>query len=118
MTRHSWLAARAVIALALMIGFYVLALGIAGALLFIVYAQFAYSTHVYPKIMLICVAGAATILWSLIPRIDRFVPPGPPISEPEEPELFDVLKGIASGTNQEMPREVYLMNEEIGRAHV
>jgi heat shock protein HtpX len=111
MTRHSWLAVRAFVALALTIGFYVLAIGVAIGLFWFVYAQAVYAHRVIPKLAFVCIAGGVTILWSILPRIDTFVPPGPLVSQGEEPALFDVLRGIASATNQDMPREVYLMND-------
>jgi len=52
---------------------------------------------------------AATLLWSLIPRRDKFVAPGMPLSRSERRRLFAELDDIAASLNEEMPREVYLV---------
>lgn len=56
---------RAVLALGLMIGFYGLALGLAGALLWVPYAVYMYAHRIPGKLALGCLAGAAIILWSI-----------------------------------------------------
>jgi heat shock protein HtpX len=71
------LAGRAVLAVGLMLGFYILAVGIAGALLYIPYAEWTYAGHLHLKLALFCILGAGIILWSILPRLDRFIPPGP-----------------------------------------
>jgi len=104
------LAARAAIAVLLMIGFYVLAIAIAGALLGIVYLDFA-SGHIQPKLIIICIAGAGMILWSILPRRDKFVSPGPTLDPGAHPKLFQEIRSLASGTGQQMPSEVYLVHD-------
>ena len=105
------LASRAVAAVALMIGFYLLAFTIIAGLLFIPYAEWRWADRVHVKIALACIGSAAVILWSILPRIDRFQAPGPRLEPGDHPELFDVLRGVARDTGQEMPAEVYLINE-------
>jgi Zn-dependent protease with chaperone function len=102
------LAARAVLAVALMIGFYVLALGVAGGLLFIPYAEIRYAHRIHAKLALVCVAGAGVILWSIFPRRDKFVPPGPRIERRKHPRFFQELEQIAGATGQPVPEEAYL----------
>ncbi|MCL4813493.1 MAG: M48 family metallopeptidase, partial [Vicinamibacteraceae bacterium] len=111
MTRRHSLARRALMALALMVGFYALALFIVVALLWIPYAEYAYLGRVHIKIALLCVGGAGAILWALLPRADRFDPPGPRVDEAHHPRLWARIREVAAGTGQEMPREVYLLNE-------
>jgi hypothetical protein len=48
----AWLARRALLAIALMVGFYVLALAIAFGLLWIPYAEWSYTERIHPKIAL------------------------------------------------------------------
>jgi heat shock protein HtpX len=110
-TQRTWLLQRALLALLLMVSFYVLALGIAAALLWIPYEAYVNDVHLPAKIALICIGLAATIIWSILPRIDRFVPPGPPITSEEAPQLFAVLAGVAESTAQEMPAHVYLVSD-------
>ena len=64
-----------------------------------------------PRSSLLCLAGAATIVWAVLPRIDRFVPPGPELTSTEAPQLFTVLNEVAATTEQAMPAHVYLVND-------
>jgi Zn-dependent protease with chaperone function len=105
------LASRAVAAVALMIGFYLLAFTIIAGLLFIPYAEWRWADRIHIKIALGCVISAGVILWSILPRFDRFEAPGPRLEPDEHPDLFKVLRGVARDTGQDMPAEVYLINE-------
>jgi heat shock protein HtpX len=105
------LAGRAVLAVALMLGFYLLAIAVAGVLIYLPYAEWTYAGSLHLKLAFFCVLGAGTILWSILPRPDRFVPPGPPLEPKEHPKLFESLAEIAKATKQEMPSEVYLTAE-------
>lgn len=102
-------AVRAAATLTLIVGFYALALSLAGLLLYMPYAQWQYHIRVNLKISFWCLVGAGTILWSILPRPDRFEPPGPLLNPVQHPRLFDNLTGIARATNQDMPSEVYLI---------
>lgn len=103
------LTTRALVAILLMIGFYLLALAVAGGLLRIVYAEFTYFDRINVRLTLACVLGAAAILWSIIPRRDKFEPPGPRVDPATQPRLFAELQAIAHATGQAMPRDVFLM---------
>ncbi|HEX8616861.1 MAG TPA: M48 family metallopeptidase [Thermoanaerobaculia bacterium] len=105
------LASRAVAAVALMIGFYLLAFAIIAGLLFIPYAEWRWANRIHVKIAIGCIVSAGVILWSILPRFDRFEAPGPRLEPQEHPDLFEVLRGVARDTGQEMPSEVYLINE-------
>jgi len=102
---------RAVLALGLMIGFYALALGLAGALLWVPYAVYAYAHRIPGKLALGCLVGAGIILWSVMPRRDRFEAPGPELEPRRNPKLFEMIRGVAAATKQEMPAEVYLVGD-------
>ncbi len=102
---------RAIVAVALTIGFYTLAIAVAGALLFAAYAQIAWADDVNGRGLFFCLVGGLVILWSIIPRYERFVAPGPELKPDEHPELFALLRDVAAATHQEMPREVYLIPE-------
>ena len=99
MTPDTSLARRALLALALMIGFYTLALAVAGGLLWIPYAEWIYFGRVHPKIALACLGAAATVLWAIVPRPDKFEPPGPRLDEAQCPELFGMIHDGAVGGN-------------------
>jgi len=107
----SWIAQRALLAVGLMIGFYVFAVTIAAGLLWIPYAEMTYMNRVDLRIGFVCVGSAVTILWSLLPRRDQFTPPGPPLYESTSPELFSVIRRVAEQTKQDPPDDVYLLND-------
>lgn len=109
MAARASLMGRAVLALVLLVGFYVLALAIAGALLGLIYVMVVHANRVPVKLLVVCVLGAGVILWSILPRWDRFEPPGPELTPRDQPKLFDELQGIAQSVGQTMPREVYLV---------
>jgi Zn-dependent protease with chaperone function len=103
------LAGRAFMAVLLLVGFYVLALGIAGALLYAVYAQLAYFDQINLRILLLCVFGAFAIIWSILPRFNRFVAPGPRLLPEQNPALFEMIGSLSELLKQKMPAEVYLI---------
>lgn len=109
-TRPS-LAGRAVLALVLMFGFYVLAISMAALLLYIPYAEWAFAGRLHIRLAIFCVVGAGVILWSMLPRIDRFDAPGPLLTASEHPKLFTTIRDIAKSTGQTMPAEVYAVPE-------
>ena len=111
MKQTAWLVQRAALALVLMVSFYALALGVAGVLLWIPYEAYSNDVRLPLKIVLICVGLAAAIVWAVLPRIDRFVPPGPALTSADAPELFAVLTEVAGKTGQAMPADVYLVND-------
>jgi Zn-dependent protease with chaperone function len=102
---------RAVMALGLMAGFYILALAVAGALLWVPYAEVMYLDRVNGRLTLFCVAGGLTILWSIVPRVDKFAPPGPRLTPANAPQLFTMINDVAAATAQERPQDVYLLND-------
>ncbi|MEJ2699409.1 MAG: hypothetical protein P8Z70_07095, partial [Desulfuromonadales bacterium] len=107
MDKTQSLTRRAVVAVVLTVGFYVLALVITSLLLFIPYAEVVYAGRIQLKITLFCLVGAGLILWSVLPRRDRFTPPGPQLQPDEQPDLFKALGEVAAATGQPLPAEVY-----------
>jgi Zn-dependent protease with chaperone function len=92
-----------------MVGFYILALTASAALLWVAYAMFADLNPQTAPLFPLCLAGALSILWSIVPRPDRFVPPGPRLDPAREPELFGLLQELATATSQAMPTDVYIV---------
>jgi heat shock protein HtpX len=108
-SRRKSLATRALVAVALMVGFYVLAIAIVALLLFIPYAQLVNTGNFNVYIATICMTGAGMILWSILPRIDYFKHPGPLLDHRENPALFKCITRVADRTGQPMPRDVFLL---------
>jgi heat shock protein HtpX len=104
------LAARAVLALVLMIGFYLLALAVAALLIFVIYLEIS-SGRLNIYLTLICLFAAGVILWSIVPRGEHFAAPGPLLEETKYPRLFAEIKSISQAICQEMPSAVYLLPE-------
>jgi heat shock protein HtpX len=111
MSMNSWLARRAALAILLMVSFYALALSVSAGLLWLAYADVVHTRHTAWRLVAFCVAGAASVLWAIIPRPDRFEAPGPEITEQDHPELFGVIREVAAATSQPIPAEVYLLND-------
>ncbi len=105
------LARRAVLAVVLMIGFYLLGLIIASGLVLIPYGIWTAFGRFNIQLTLFCVATAGAILWSLVPRADHFEAPGPELTPDKHPRLFQEITSIADSVEQEMPAEVYLVPE-------
>ena len=103
------MALRALLAVVLMLGFYLLALAISLGLLWIPYAEVAYAHRLHLKLAVVCGLGALAILWSVLPRIDKFEAPGPQLTRDQHPRLFQELEGVAASVGQAMPEEVYLV---------
>jgi|GEM_PF-371053 len=90
--------------------FYAVALGFAGALLSLPYLL--YTTHRFHALLtVLCLAGSGVLLWSLMPRRERFVPPGPRLTEAEHPRLFAAIRDVAQRMGTRMPDAVYLVED-------
>lgn len=100
---------RVALAVLLTIGFYGLALGIAAGLLSIAWLLLANGR--INQLTVFCLIGAGAILWSIVPRPERFRPPGPTLEAASNPRLFKELNDVASKVGEPMPHEVYLVPE-------
>ncbi len=114
--QNTGLLLRAITALTLMAVFFTLALVTAAALLFGAWevGQAALTIRGRGVIFAFLIAAGLgvsglVVLWSLIPRIDRFVPPGPELDEASQPALFEEIRRIAALTQQAPPSHVYLV---------
>lgn len=106
--RRASIRRRAALAVLLTVGFYALALGVAGVLLIILLLDLG-SGHFHIPIVIPAVAGIYGILSGILPREEPFAPPGPRITAEEHPRLFGKLEAVASKAGQPMPDEVYLL---------
>lgn len=106
---NSSLFMRSIMAVLLTIGFYGLALGIASALLYIVYVEITLLHRINVRITLGCLIGAGVILWAILPRPDHFTIPGALLVSEKHPRLFETIQNIAKRTGQKMPAAIYLV---------
>jgi heat shock protein HtpX len=102
------LVGRAILAIALLVGFYLLALGIIAVLLAIPIIEAMATNGISIRLALLCLFGAGVVAWSILPRFDKFVPPGPRLTPQQHPRLFAEIEDVAKATGQEVPAEVYL----------
>ena len=111
MSAATSLVSRAALALVLLIGFYVGAILVSSLLLLIAYWSVFNAGHTFGtlKLAFVCVAGAGIILWSILPRFDKFRAPGPQLDGAAQPELFGTIRELADAAKEEMPSEVYLI---------
>ena len=105
------MAGRAVLAVLLTIGFYVLAIGLAVALLAVPYLEWTDLHRINLRITIFCLAGAAIILLSILPTFEHFRIPGEPASPRSHPRLFAELSAIARAVGEPLPEEVYLVQD-------
>lgn len=105
------LAGRSIVAVILFVGYYALAVGVAGLLLFIPYGglrlHLVSGFYVW-FLYLTCLAASAIILWSIVPRRERFIEPGPRLTPGSDPRLFEEIFRIARELDQKAPTEAYL----------
>ncbi|HEX6547626.1 MAG TPA: hypothetical protein VF134_02665, partial [Candidatus Dormibacteraeota bacterium] len=102
------LRSRTLLAVALTIGFYVLALGTAVGLLALPVVLLVFAHHLYLRTVLVGIPAGAAILYSILPRPLPFVPPGPRLHLDRQPRLAAELEAIAEAVGETMPAEVYL----------
>ena len=104
----------AVFAIAMVIGAYLFVLLLAAACVLLPYFALTNSESGSGQILLLFLFGiviAATMVWSLIPRRDKFTAPGMLLARAAHPKLFAELDGIAAALSEKVPGEVYLIGE-------
>lgn len=103
------IAVRAALAIVLLIGFYLFAIGIACVLFYLPYAEAVYAHRIHAKLALLSVVGGLAILWSIVPRFSKFVAPGPELRPEQHPRLFSMVGELAQATGQAPPKAVFLV---------
>jgi len=111
MTGTVWLAQRALLAIVLMVSFYVLAAAVVLGLLWIPYAEWVYLDRVHPRLAFGCIVSALALVVAVFPRRDNFDAPGPRLDEASQRKLFTMLRSVADATKQDMPAEVFLVSD-------
>lgn len=102
---------RALLALSLLVLFYVVAMSIATGLILLPYLEWKFLHRLHFQIAIFGVVGGGLILVSLVPRFEKWEDPGPRMTKSMQPRLFAVIEDVASKMGMEMPREVYLVPE-------
>src|SRR5438046_9521696 len=91
---------RALLAIALTVGFYALALGLMAAMAFILFQP-----GVPGRALLFCVIGIVVIGVSIVPWPRRFEPPGPLLNPAGQPRLFSELQSVGQDVGAAMQSE-------------
>ena len=98
---------RVLLAVALTAGFYSLAVIIVGILVAIPVATVVF-LHGFPvRILFYCAVGAGVVIWSVMPRREQFLPPGPRLLDSEQRRLFDLINTVAARAGERAPDDVY-----------
>lgn len=104
----------ATLALAMVALSYVTVLALAAACVYFPYLLVTSAERLQFQVLALFVGGvvlAGAMLWSLVPRAEKFEAPGLLLTPAEQPALFEMLKEVAESLNEPMPREVYLIGE-------
>jgi len=101
----------AVLAILMVIASYLFVLVLAAACVYVPYliSRSSLSGFQVIAMFLFGIIIAATMLWSLVPRRDKFVAPGMPLFRQDQQRLFAELDDIAASLNERLPSEVYLI---------
>jgi Zn-dependent protease with chaperone function len=110
---------RAILALILMVMFYAMAVTAVVGLGYFALKLGGFATEVrVGKLMLVMFIAAialffaaGVIAWSVLPRWDRFEPPGPELQRSDCPKLFAEITKVAAATGQREPKHVYLVSD-------
>jgi heat shock protein HtpX len=97
-----------VVAIALLVAFYVAALAVALGALALAVLQWTTGLPQNIWLTLACVVTGGTILWSIAPRRRPFVPPGPELPESRAPEVHRLVAEVAHAAEQRPPEQIYL----------
>lgn len=103
------IAAWAVLSAVLIVGFYTLTLGLATACVYLPYLMLSAHNGAITILFVGGVVMAGTMLWSLVPRREKFTPPGPRLEAARHPRLFAEIARLATSLNEPAPEEVYLI---------
>jgi Zn-dependent protease with chaperone function len=105
------LAGRALVMLALFIGFYVLAAAVGVVLVAAPVLELMLAGQLHLQLLFVALAGLG-ILWSLVPRRrEKWVDPGPRFTAQTQPELAELVRLVADAVGQDAPSELYLIDD-------
>ena len=104
----------AVLAIVMVVVSYIVIVLLAIACIYLPYLAFTSAEHPPAQLGLLVLGGivvGVTILWSLVPRREKFEVPGLLLEFSAHPRLFAELGAIAAALNEPLPREVYLVGQ-------
>jgi heat shock protein HtpX len=103
-------AALAILTLLMIAVSYIFILGIAAACVYLpaLLLQSDYPGFYQLALFLAGLVIAGTLLWSLVPRADKFTPTGFELDRSSQPRLFAELDRMAGLLNEPLPEKVYL----------
>jgi len=110
--RRPVMALFALFAVVMVVGSYVFVVLLAAACVYFPYLLVFSSNSFSPQLFALFLFGiviAATLLWSLIPRRDKFTAPGMLLDRASQPRLFAELDSVAAALGETLPSEVYLV---------
>lgn len=101
---------RSLIALGFLVGFYLLGAIVVLGLLAVPWAQMEYERGPNP-FGILCAIAALWVGWAMLPRRGDTSPPEGELDPAEFPELFALIKDLATRTGQRPPEKLYLLPE-------
>jgi heat shock protein HtpX len=104
----------ALLAIVMVVVSYMVIVLLAIACVYLPYLAFTSAEHPPAQLGLLVLGGVvvgATILWSLVPRREKFEVPGLLLESSAHPRLFAELNELATALNEPLPREVYLVGQ-------
>jgi heat shock protein HtpX len=104
----------AVLSIAMVLFSYFFVIALAAACVYLPYTLIQRSDPMNGQLFLALLFGiaiASTLLWSLVPRPDKFKSPGLLLDRATQPRLFTELENIATALSEPMPEEVYLIGD-------
>jgi len=104
----------AILSIFMVVASYLFVMLLAAACVYLPYVIIVNSNSAGAQTILLFLFGiviAATMAWSLLPRPDRFIPPGLLLDRAAQPRLFAELDSIAASLDEPIPREVYLIGD-------
>jgi heat shock protein HtpX len=102
----------AVLAILMVIASYLFVFALAAACVYLPYLALSLSESPGFYVLALFLFGiliASAMLWSLVPRPDKFVAPGMLLDRSTQPRLYAELDSIAASLNERLPGEVYLI---------
>jgi len=104
----------ALLSIVMVVGTYIFVILLAAACVYLPYLVISSMETPDVRLILLFLFGiviAGAMLWSLLPRRDKFKAPGMLLDCESQPRLFAELESIASSLEEPMPREVYLIGD-------